>query len=97
MMRRAFIPAVVAIFVTGIVILGIAALLYHSLFFYKADGVMSRETAKRLGIMKDDGASFSSKLAFRKSEAGGYFYRVITMPANENRRIDCYAIGEVQG
>ena len=75
MMRRAFIPAVVAVFITGVGILGLAAALYHSLFFYKADGVMSRETAKRLGFMKDDRASFSAELAFRKSETGGYFYR----------------------
>ncbi|SEN96499.1 hypothetical protein SAMN05216404_10958 [Nitrosospira multiformis] len=75
MMRRAFIPAVVAILVTGTAISGFAAVLYHSLFFYKADGVMSRETARRLGLMKDDGAPFPDELAFRKSETGGYFYR----------------------
>ena len=75
MMRRAFIPAVVAILVTGTAISGFAAALYHGLFFYKADGVMSRETAKHLGLMKDDGAPFPAELAFRKSEAGGYFYR----------------------
>ncbi|ABB73468.1 hypothetical protein [Nitrosospira multiformis] len=75
MMRRAFIPAVIAVFITGIVILGFAAALYHSLFFYKADGVMSRETAKRLGLLRDDPASFPAELAFRKSETGGYFYR----------------------
>jgi hypothetical protein len=75
MMKRAFIPTVIAILVTGTAISGFAAAVYHGLFFYKADGVMSRETAKRSGLMKDDGASFSAELAFRKSETGGYFYR----------------------
>ncbi|SFU63384.1 hypothetical protein [Nitrosospira multiformis] len=75
MMRRTFIPTVIAILVTGTAISGFAAAVYHGLFFYKADGVMSRETAKRSGLMKDDGASFSAELAFRKSETGGYFYR----------------------
>jgi hypothetical protein len=75
MMRRAFIPTVVAILITGTAISGLAAVLYHSLFFNKADGVMSPETAKRVGLMKNDGASFSAELAFRKSETGGYFYR----------------------
>ena len=74
MMRRAFIPAVVAILVTGAAISGFAAAIYHGFFFYKADGVMSRETAKHLRLMKDDGASYS-ELVFRKSETGGYFYR----------------------
>ena len=74
MMRRPFIPAVVAIRVLRCH-MGLAAALYYSIFFYKADGVMSSETAKCLGLMKDDRAPFSAEPAFRKSEAGSYFYR----------------------
>lgn len=75
MMRRAIIPAAVAILITGVAIFGIAPILYHTVFFYKADGVMSPATAMRLGFMKDDEASSSHGLAFKKRESGGYDYR----------------------
>ena len=73
MMRRTFIPAAIAILVTGVAILGVGAILYHTVFFYKADGVMSPETAARAGLVRDDGTRFSSELAFKKGEAGFYY------------------------
>ena len=73
-MRRTIIPTI-AILSTGVVILGFAASMYHSVFFYTADGYMSPETAVRVGLMKDEEAPFSGGLAFRKTEAGGYDYR----------------------
>ena len=75
MIRRAFIPAAVALLITGAVILGAAAGLYHSFFLYKADGFMSPETAARAGLVKNDSTPFSSELAFKKTEAGGFYYR----------------------
>jgi hypothetical protein len=73
MMRPAFIPAAIAILVTGVAILGVGAVLYHTVFFYKADGVMSPETAVRARLVRDDGTWFSSELAFKKGEAGFYY------------------------
>ena len=58
-----------------IVLLGVAAGLYHSAFFYTADGVMSPQTAVRLGLLEDDEEGFSRGLVFKKSENGGYDYR----------------------
>lgn len=101
MMRRTFIPAAVAILITGVAIFGIAAVLYHSVFFYKADGVMSPETAMRVGLMTDDAVLSSRGLAFQKSESGGYDYRegrVIafidgTNHTNINLAIECERLG----
>jgi len=73
MMRRAFIPAAIAILVTGVAILGVGAVLRHTVFFYRADGVMLAETAACAGLVKDDGTRFSSELAFKKGEAGFYY------------------------
>jgi len=63
------------IILAGVAILGTVASLYHSAFFYKADGYMSPQTAVRLGLMKDNEAPFSGGLSFKKSENGGYDYR----------------------
>jgi hypothetical protein len=58
-----------------IVLLGVAAGLYNSAFFYTADGVMSTQTAVRLGLLEDGEAGFSRGLVFKKSGNGGYDYR----------------------
>ena len=58
-----------------IVLLGLTIGLYHSAFFYTADGVMSPETALSLGLLTEDEAQFSRGLVFRKSESGGYDYK----------------------
>ncbi|PTQ78942.1 hypothetical protein C8R21_1398 [Nitrosospira multiformis] len=44
-MRRVIVSTIVALFGTGVVILGFAALLRHTVFFYTADGYMSPQTA----------------------------------------------------
>jgi hypothetical protein len=75
MMRRTLIPAAIAILITSVATFGVAAVLYHSVFFYKADGVMSPKTAVRVGLMTHDEALSSRGLAFKKSESGGYVYR----------------------
>ena len=74
-MRRAIIPTVVAALGTGVFVSGLTAILYHNVFFYKADGYMSSETAMRVGLMKDEKAPLSSGLAFKKSGASSYAYR----------------------
>jgi hypothetical protein len=74
-MSRTIIPTIVAISGIAVVILGFAAALYHSVFFYTADGYMSPKTAVRVGLMKDEEAQFSGGLAFRKTGGGGYDYR----------------------
>ena len=74
-MRRTIIPTVVAALGTGVVVSGFTAVLYHNVFFYKADGVMSPQTAVRVGLIKDEKALLSGGLAFKKSGAGSYGYR----------------------
>jgi hypothetical protein len=64
-----------AISVTGIVIGGFAAISYHTVFFYTADGYMSPRTAARVGLLENEEALTSGGVAFRKAEGGGYDYR----------------------
>ncbi|SEN09048.1 hypothetical protein SAMN05216404_102328 [Nitrosospira multiformis] len=75
LMKLAAITTAVAISSTVIVAWVLAAALRHSVFFYTADGYMSPRTAVRVGLMKDEEASFSGGLAFRKTGGGGYDYR----------------------
>ncbi|SEA71465.1 hypothetical protein SAMN05216411_12137 [Nitrosospira multiformis] len=74
-MTRAIVSTVVALLGTGIVILGFAALLRHTVFFYTADGYMSSQTAVSLGLMRVEEVPLSGGLAFRKTEDGGYDFR----------------------
>ncbi|MBV2235517.1 MAG: hypothetical protein KUL75_08225 [Sterolibacterium sp.] len=66
----AFVPAVI------IVLLGSIASVYHSRFFYQADGYMSPKTAVRLVLIEEREASFSGGLSFKRNkEASVYEYR----------------------
>ena len=51
-MRRTVIPTVVAGLGTGVVVSGFAAILYHNVFFYTADGYISPKTAVCLGLLE---------------------------------------------
>jgi hypothetical protein len=74
-MNRPVVLAVVAILATGIAIGGLVAILYHTVFFYTADGYMSPKTAVRVGLLENEEALSSGGVAFRKAEGGGYDYR----------------------
>jgi hypothetical protein len=74
-MRHTIIPTVIAGLGTGVVVSGFAAILYHNVFFYTADGYMSPKTAMRLGLVDYEEASSSGGLAFKKSGPGIYAYR----------------------
>jgi hypothetical protein len=84
-MKLAIITTAVAISSTVIAAWVLAAALRHSVFFYTADGYMSPRTAVRVGLMKDEEASFSGGLAFRKTGGGGYEYREEMATAFINR------------
>jgi hypothetical protein len=71
--NRTTVLTAAAVLITGTVIGGLAAISYHTVFFYTADGYMSHETAVRAGLVENEEAL--GGLAFRKAEGGGYDYR----------------------